>query len=232
MKRALSAGVLSILLVLPASVVRAQDHGEQAPAADHEAAPAEGEHAEGGEHGAEPGAHHVAPLNFAHFGGETIPILAMLLNFAALLGILVWLGRRPLTAYLQARHVAIRDALAEAQKTRAEAEGRFQEYSARLDHLDRELARLREEMSNVAQAERDRVVADAEERAARLHRESDFLLGQELKQVRKDLERDLAVAAVGAAEEVLRRVTTEQDQVRLAESYLDVMGKGGKEGTA
>lgn len=242
MRLALRAAALAAILASAAPAI-AQEHGtehgtgdEAAPSAEH--GEASGEHGEAsGEHGAGGGhGHHVEPFNVSDFGAEhTVPFLAVLVNFLALLALLVWLGRKPLTAFLQARHVAIRDALVDAQKTRAEAEARYKEYSERLDHLDKELARLREEMTNVAQAERQRIVADAEERAARLGRESDFLLGQELKQVRKDLERDLAVAAVAAAEEVLRRVTTSDDQSRLAETYLAALGedgKGRKEGSA
>lgn len=236
MRTALPAALLAAILLAWAPA-RAQDHGE-AHEGEHGAAAEGAEHGEHGEHGHEPGAHGAhgsEPLNFSDFGAQTsIPLLAMLVNFAALIAILVWLGKKPLAAFLQARHLAIRDALEDAQKTRSEAEARYKEYSTRLDQLDKELVRLREEMSTVAQADRDRIVADAEERGARLQRESEFLLGQELKQVRKDLERDLAVAAIAAAEEVLRRVTTEQDQQRLAEGYLDVLGKDGgpKEGQA
>jgi F-type H+-transporting ATPase subunit b len=227
---ALHAAALAAILAssLPAF---AQEHGEEHGTGD-QAAPS-GQHGEtAGERGETAGhGHHVEPFNIADFGAEhTIPLLAMLLNFGALLALLVWLGKKPLMAFLQARHLAIRDALADAQRTRAEAEARFEEYSSRLDHLDKELARLREEMTNVAQAERERIVADAEERAARLGREAEFLLGQELKQVRKDLERDLAIAAVAAAEEVLRRVTTGDDQARLAETYLEALGKDAKSG--
>jgi F-type H+-transporting ATPase subunit b len=226
MKRALLSALLSGAVLFGWGTARAQDHeqGEHAPAAE-----GHGEH--GDEHGAAHG-HGAEPLNFANFDGPGIPLVAMLFNFAALIAILIWLGKKPLKEFLMSRHVGIRDALADAQRTRAEAEGRYKRYSERLDHLDRELDRLREEMSTVAQAERDRIVADAEERAARLQRESEFLLSQEIKQVRKDLERDLAVAAIAAAEEVLRRVTTEQDQARLAEVYLDALGKETPGGSA
>ena len=211
----------------------AQDHGDE-PSAEHEGE--HGDEAQGeGEHGEGPAAHGGHGDGHLHLFSPrdgVIGIFAMLFNFGVLAAILYWLGRKPLAGFLEARHFAIRDALAEAQKTRAEAEARFKEYSTRLDHLDRELARLREEMKTVAESERDRIVADAEERGARLGREADFLLAQELKQVRKDLERELAAAAVGAAEETLRKVTTEQDQVRLAESYLDVLGEQTKETSA
>lgn len=224
--------ILAAALLCASAPALAQDHGDERG----EAAAPEGEH---GEHGGEAGeghgeGHHVEPFNISNFGAaHTIPFVAVLINFALLLWLLRYLGRKPLTAFLQARHVAIRDALADAQKTRAEAEARFKEYSARLDHLDKELARLRDEMSNVAEAERERIVADAQERAARLQRESEFLLSQELKQVKKDLERGLAIAAVAAAEDVLKRSTTSDDQSRLAEGYLDFIGKEGKkEGTA
>jgi len=214
---ALTAGLVAVLAWAPGALAQDQEPGDAH--GDHETTAHEG------------GEHHGGPLNWTHFGAETIPLVAMLLNFSILVGLLVFLGRKKLGEYLKARHLAVQDALTEAQQTRAEAEKRYREYSARLEQLDRELTRLREEIKNAAQAERDRIVAEAEERAARLQRETDFLLGQELKQVRIDLERELATAAVSAAEEVLRKAANEGDQVRLAEgvlSSLEAPTKGGQ----
>ena len=69
--------------------------------------------------------------------------------------------------------------------------------------------------------EGDRIVAEAEEKAARMRKDTSFLIEQQIKQLRKDLTRQAASAAVVAAEELLQKSTTESDQDQLAESYLN-----------
>ena len=62
--------------------------------------------------------------------------------------------------------------------------------------------------------------AQAEEKAARLRKDANFLIDQQIKQLRKDLTQQAANAAVVAAQELLQERTTETDQDRLAEAYL------------
>ena len=71
---------------------------------------------------------------------------------------------------------------------------------------------------------------EAEERAQRLRREAEFLLSQELKQLRVDLERELAESAIAAATQTLVESASAGDQERLAETYLDDLraAAGGK----
>ena len=75
-------------------------------------------------------------------------------------------------------------------------------------------------MVKAGEAERDRIVAQAEEKAARLRKDANFLIDQQIKQLRKDLTQQAANAAVVAAQELLQERTTETDQDRLAEAYL------------
>jgi F-type H+-transporting ATPase subunit b len=91
----------------------------------------------------------------------------------------------------------------------------------RLEKLDQEMVRLRAEMVKAGEAERDRIVAQAEEKAARMRKDTQFLIEQQMKQLRKDLTREAASAAVLAAQELLQEKTTADDQDRLAEAYLD-----------
>jgi F-type H+-transporting ATPase subunit b len=217
--RALLAGIALVsLLAGPAAHAQPRDdrHGEEEPAVSD--TPGAGGH-EGGE-AEEEGPQ---PINFANCHAATIPIGAMFLNFALLLAIVLRLGRTPIQDMLRGRHLAIKEALEEAQRIHSEAEARYREYSVRLETLDQEVTRLRTEMAAAGQAERDRLVAEAKERAERLQRETEFLLGQELKQLRVDLEREVAEAAVQAAEETLRKVTDRDDQERLAEDYLKAL---------
>src|SRR5207237_7812994 len=69
-------------------------------------------------------------------------------------------------------------------------------------------------------ADRDRIVREAEEKAARMEKDAVFLVEQELKQLRQDLTREAVEIAVAAAEELLKKRVTPVDQERLAEDYL------------
>jgi F-type H+-transporting ATPase subunit b len=67
-------------------------------------------------------------------------------------------------------------------------------------------------------------VIDAEAKAERMRKDAEFLVEQELKQIRQDLWRDTVEAAVGAAEELLKKRVTPADQERMAEDYLADLG--------
>ena len=128
-------------------------------------------------------------------------------------------GRAVPTA-LAARRREIEEHLAEAQRLKAEAEAKKAEYTERLEALDSQLESLRAEMVRAGEAERDRIVSEAESKAAAMRRDVDFTIEQRMKQLRDELTAEMASSAVAAAEEVLRAETRPADQQRLADSYL------------
>lgn len=181
------------------------EHGE-AEAHGEEGAHAEGEHAEAGEH-------HEPHWDYFQFAGQ-------LTNFAIWLTLLYILLNRMLPKFLADRRAGVVDGLEEAKRMKAEAEAKFEEYSKRIDTMDAELDRVREDMRKAGQAERDRLVADAAEKSARMHAEARFLVDQQVKQLKEELTREAIEAAIVAAEAILRQGTTPADQQRLADEYL------------
>jgi len=142
-------------------------------------------------------------------------------NFVALLVLFGWVIRKKGNPALAERRKQVEEELAEAQRLRAEAEKRHMETAMRLEKLDQEMVEIRAEMIKAGEAERDRIVAQAEEKAARMRKDTSFLIEQQVKQLRKDLTREAANAAVVAAHELLQERTTDADQDRLAEAYLE-----------
>jgi F-type H+-transporting ATPase subunit b len=142
------------------------------------------------------------------------------LNFLVLLGLIVWVIRAKVNPALAERRADVEKELAEAQRLRAEAERRHQETAARLEKLDQEMAQIRAEMIKAGEAERDRIVSQAEEKAARMRKDTNFFIEQQVKQLRKDLTQEAADAAVRTAHELLKERTSEADRERLAEAYL------------
>jgi len=210
--RALSTLSLLFALSSPSLVVAETPHGESLA---HEVAEEESGHAANAEHGE---LTFVGLLNDRVFQGTVI-------NFLVLVGLLVWVIRKKGNPALAARRAEVEEELAEAQRIRAEAEQRHRETATRLEKLDQEMAQIRHDMVKAGEAERDRIVAQAEEKAARMRKDTSFLIEQQIKQLRKELTQQAANAAVLAAQELLQEKTTASDQDQLAEAYLDRLGE-------
>jgi F-type H+-transporting ATPase subunit b len=169
------------------------------------------------------------PMNWTDFSRETPPYVAMLVNFGILIAGYYLLGRKPVAAALVNRRDTIAKDIDEANKMLAEAEARAKTYQAKLEHLEDEVKTARQALVQAGEAERDRIVTDAEAKAERMRKDAEFLVEQELKQIRQDLWKDTVEAAVGAAEELLKKRVTPADQERMAEDYLADLG-GKKSG--
>lgn len=193
-----------------------EGHGDEAAHGGHD------------EHGDDHGEAHAAELDMPRLAGQII-------NFLLWAGILFWMLKDRLPAFLANRRMTIQGELDEAARMKAEAERKYAEYSERIENLDSELDRMREEMRKGGLAERDRIVADAASRGEKMRAEARFLVEQQMKQLREDLTREAIEAAVSAAEGILRERTLDpasgaSEQQRLATDYLDRLAVQLKDG--
>lgn len=214
-----------------APVVRAQhaDEGDEMGHAGEE----QGDHEAGAEEGGEHHAPGFGDLFWTTRGPEGEPPLGgRFLAFFIWLGIIVYFGQKPLTEFLRTRRSAILDGLEEAKRLEAAATAKHEEYTARIENLDAELAKLREDFKRAGMEERDRMVAEAAERAHKMHAEAHFLVEQQIKTLRDDLTREAIEAAVSAADKILRERATGADQQRLADEYLTRLRASVESGTA
>jgi F-type H+-transporting ATPase subunit b len=209
LRSTLHALLLATLLAGPTSALA--QHGEEGHA---EAGHDEAGHVEAGHDEAGHGAAHGVELDFARLAGQ-------LVNFALWAGILWYLMKDRLPAFLSSRRAGIVTELDEAKRLKDEAERKFAEYEARIENLDAELEQMRSEMQKGGLAERDKIVADASARSEKLRAEARFLVEQQMKQLREDLTREAIEAAIGAATKILVERTQPADQERLANEYLE-----------
>lgn len=152
--------------------------------------------------------------------GMPVPFGAMLLNSAILYFLLIRFAKKPISEGLKARKATILRGMEEAGKMKSDAEARLAEYEAKLANIDQEIERVREEMRAQGQAERTRILAEAKEKRARMERDAQILLSQELKAARETLLAETARGAIRSAETALRAKLGAADQNRIAEEYL------------
>ena len=209
--------MLSLLLVPAFASAQHEEHAEHGD-----------EHTETAAEGQDQGGHgHF--LSFSEALGLT-ELQGALVDFSLLLLILVYFGGRKIRAALAARRDQVASELEEAKRLKEEAEAKHALYQKRLVSLDAELDTIRAEMIKAGEAERDRLVAEAEKKAASMRRESEFLVEQRMKQLKEELSREAVAAAISAAEKVLREKTTAEDQARLSKAFLGRIGTIAKEG--
>ena len=205
--RSLTSAVLALVLALP-GLAGAEDTAHDSAA--HQVAEGQAGH---GSHDGHGELTFLSLLKSPDFQGT-------LVNFGALVLLIAWVIRKKGNPALAARRAEVEQELAEAQRLRAEAQQRHMETATRLERLDREMLQIRGDMIKAGEAERDRIVSQAEEKAARMRKDTAFLIEQQIKQLRKELTQQAATAAVVAAQDLLEQRTTDSDQDQLAEAYL------------
>jgi F-type H+-transporting ATPase subunit b len=159
------------------------------------------------------------PLN------EPPPFFASLLNFAVLAFLIGKFGQKPVAAALVKRKESIMQEIDNATRLREEAEARLAEYEEKFENIEQRLAEAKAEYAAQAEQEKQRILLEAEERRARMRRDAEFRIEQELKEARLALIREAVLGAVQAAEALLTSRVVASDQDRLAEDYLASVGK-------
>jgi F0F1-type ATP synthase membrane subunit b/b' len=210
---------------------RPAPHGPRTPAPPHTHDPGVvGEIERGGREVTKEAEHESdepADMNIADFSNDKQPpYLAALINFGLLVGLYYTLGKKPLAEGLKNRKANIVKEIEDAQRMKREAEERAKQYQSKLAGLEDELAATRAALQESGKADRERIVKEAEEKAARMEKDTTFLLEQEVKQMRLDLQRETVDIAIAAAEELLRKQVSATDQERLAEEYLQTLHIG------
>ena len=161
-------------------------------------------------------------------GGGLGDLVWPAVNLLILLAALVYFGRRPIQDFFAARQDRIRDDLDAAASALAEAEARQTEWQRKLVRLDAEMARIREQARERAEAERKHILADASAAAERIRKDARSAVDQELRRAREELRREAAELALEIAAETLRARVNDADRSRLVDDFIETIERSGR----
>ncbi len=142
-----------------------------------------------------------------------------LVNFLIFAFLVKRYGLPLIKQHLEQRRQGLVESVATAQQAKGDAEGYVRKYRELLEVLDDECERIRMELRAEGERERERIVAAAEESAAKLKADADFLAEQEVKMARQQIRGEMALLAEAAAERVIRQHMAAADQARMVESF-------------
>lgn len=158
-------------------------------------------------------------------GASLFQIVFPLVNFLIFAYLIKRYLMPVLRDYLQERRGRIVSAVKEAEEERARAEAIVREYQERLAGLEGQAKALREDLRQEGERGRARLVAEAEESAVKINADADLLAQQEVKAGRQQLRAEIASMARHQAAATLQRELTAADQQRLAEEFVQRVGK-------
>jgi F-type H+-transporting ATPase subunit b len=141
-------------------------------------------------------------------------------NLAIVVGLLVWVARKPLANFYASRAESIREQLAEAQRARAEAEARLAEIEARMSHLDQELGEMKVAAEKEAEVEYKRLLEAADEEARKLIGRAKEEIDGITREAYLNLRAHAAELAVSLARQKIQGQITDDDRRRLFENFL------------
>jgi F-type H+-transporting ATPase subunit b len=153
-----------------------------------------------------------------------VTLLMQVVNFLILIALLSRFVWKPLTQFLGQRAEGIQKALTESQAAREAAAKAHEEYKTRISATQREMAAIREQAQREVEAERQRLLQASREEAQRLLGEAKASIEAETKRAQVQLRAEAAMLSLAAAERVLGRAITAEDQKRLAEQYVRELG--------
>jgi F0F1-type ATP synthase membrane subunit b/b' len=141
-------------------------------------------------------------------------------NLAVVVGLLVWVARKPLANFYASRAESIREQLAEARRARAEAEAKLAEIEARMSRLDQELGEMKAAAEKDADLEYRRLVEAADEEARKIIGKAKEEIGGITREAYLGLKAHAAELAVNLAGQKIKGQITDEDRRRLFEGFL------------
>jgi F-type H+-transporting ATPase subunit b len=154
--------------------------------------------------------------------------LSVITNFAVILCLVVWAGRKYLPGIFRDRTAAIQRAMQDAQKASEEARRKLADIESRLQRLDVEIGMMRNAAEKEGVAEEARIQAAAEEDAKKIVASAEQEIAAAAKAARRLLTAHAADLAVGLAQKQIHvDDATDQNLVRNFSAQLSAASSEG-----
>lgn len=176
---------------------------------------AESGHGEDAGHGAQ--SNSLSPEKLKDLGWRVV-------NFIALMIILVKFAAKPIGSGLAARQKKIKDEIETLQQKRTEAERSYNDFQAKLSTVESEIDKIVERAIAQAEIEKVKIIEKAEKAAEDMKRSAELAVQNEVTEARRTLKNEVAEQAAVMAEQLIVKNLTADDQVKIIENYLAKVG--------
>ncbi len=173
-------------------------------------------------------------LSFASGGGEAAgggnahlwDLLYRVINFGLLVIILfVVIKKVPMKDFFSNRREEIRKRLDELKREREASESRYREIEKRLKEFEIKRAEIIEQFKADGAAEKERIMAEAKERASQILAHADLTIEREIQAARDRLRQELVDMAADKAQDIIANNIKDSDQEHLVREFIERVEK-------
>jgi F-type H+-transporting ATPase subunit b len=162
-------------------------------------------------------------------GGSLAPkklkdLMWRVINFIALMIILVKFGAKPIASGLAGRQKQVKDEIEDLETRRTVAEESYNEFETKLAGMEKEIGTIVDKAIAQAEIEKTKILEKAEAAADAIMRQAEMAVNNEIMVARRTLKDDIADQAAAMAEGLIIKNLTPDDQVKIIEDYLDKVG--------
>lgn len=141
------------------------------------------------------------------------------INFCILIGALVYFLKKPLSDFVTQRHTYLRDEVQKVASQLRSSQGRFQEFSAKLQAIENEVVALRSQAKQDAEAMKVRVLTDAKKQSSGIVADSHVGAAAMTDDLKSQLKSEFGVRVIDRAENIIRSRLTVADRVRIRQDF-------------
>jgi len=158
--------------------------------------------------------------------GDLRDLLYRFINFALLVIILFLVIKKAgLKASLSNRIEEIRQKLEKLKDEKEEAESKYQDIEKKLRDFEEEKKDIVEQFKKEGLAEKDKIIAEAQERAKQIVEQTEVTIQQEIQSATGRLKQEVVDLAAQKAQEIIAKEITDQDQDRLVDEFIERVEK-------
>lgn len=143
------------------------------------------------------------------------------LNFLIVVGILWYLLKDRVPAFLSERRSKIEETIEEAKTAKAEAEAKRAEYEAKIAKAEQEVADINAEGERRIETMKAELAQAAEAAAQRIASDTDERIAAEVSRARGELQREASLLAIELSEEIIKDRISKKDQQKLVDATIE-----------
>ncbi len=146
------------------------------------------------------------------------------LNFIALMIILVKFGAKPIASALGGRQASVKNELEDLENRREVAEQQYKEFEAKLATVEKDIDSIVAKAVAQAEVEKAKIIEKAEQAVDDMKRQAEQAIQNQIVEARRTLKDEIADEAAVMAEALIVKNLTPEDQMKIIENYLDKVG--------
>jgi len=142
------------------------------------------------------------------------------INFAILLFILVFFGRKPLSEFFKKRTEMIEQSIKEATEAKEIANKTLEEVRERLNNTDTEIEKILESARKSGEKEKEAIIADGHKLKEKIIEQAKSNIAFELQKAKETIKTEASLMALELAEKEIKEKLGKKEQEALINDYI------------